>query len=353
MTCPNCGFENMKNQTVCFRCGGKLVWDGPTGARHFQPPRAGRIGRSRRSFERFMRMFAAGGAFLGGIRAVGRVFGVWRRISRTNLAALFLSIVPGAGQIYLGKYLLGPMFLLVSSALLMRILQAGPFTTIHLLLTILITVHMLAALLALEPRKVCKSFLESLALWLPVILVLTVIYNSITFVPRGRSFQIISNGLGEGGITRGDVLSLRADWQPKPGQLVLIDTESLGRVVPIAPQGGWVGRVYAIWLGGAATSLAIDGDGRVTINQRRLKPRLEESLRNNFRRFELFAGSDRFLAIPCAPLPEVSDEVLRECLEYPDYAVMGVLEARNGHRQGIHAIAPIGIYLEDDGQGND
>lgn len=93
MICRSCGFANMKNMTVCARCGAKLAWDGKIRKEDFRPRRLSlweRLHhRQRRRFPSLSRLY----------RLCGGFFSLCTRIPRKNRAWALASILPGMGQI--------------------------------------------------------------------------------------------------------------------------------------------------------------------------------------------------------------------------------------------------------------
>ncbi|MDR3038616.1 MAG: hypothetical protein LBV21_04940 [Candidatus Adiutrix sp.] len=112
LACPACGFENLPRSLICARCGGQLVWAGPTDSAYFQPPRAGR----NKFFYQWRLFWRAHGprpgwrpAFrLGDWAALVRAVPAaarqgWQNLPRRRREAVGLSLLPGLGQIIRGE----------------------------------------------------------------------------------------------------------------------------------------------------------------------------------------------------------------------------------------------------------
>lgn len=187
LTCPACGFENMRGSLVCARCRGRLVWDGSGDKDDFQPPRAGR-GKTRRRLLFFLRAKTharharATSArsfrpdFTKLIEAAAVFSRGWRRLPFANKLAAALSLVPGLGHAVLGQFgqaaarflgwlaILGSMVAIYSNDPSLFVYLAGPMWIGAL------AVHILTAVSAAVPdyRRADRE-LQSVAIMIAVI----------------------------------------------------------------------------------------------------------------------------------------------------------------------------------------
>lgn len=115
LTCPSCGFENMKGSQVCARCRARLVWDGPKNRTDFQPPRAA-TNKSRRQTLFALRAKMQSRANPKGlldrspetvVRGAFSPLRGWSLLPFGHKLAAVLSIIPGLGQVSQGRHVQG------------------------------------------------------------------------------------------------------------------------------------------------------------------------------------------------------------------------------------------------------
>ena len=175
MTCRSCGFENMKNSTVCARCGAKLVWDGPARKRDFRPRRAG-SGLVRRMGIRFRRLWNR-------LAETVPAIGLFRRIPRENARRARASVVPGLGLLMAGKTLRAAgAFAIWTLALATTVIGArrGVFIATYGL-GIMALVHSYAIVAALNPAEFCRTTKEARLIALLLATAVFVVYTVVAY----------------------------------------------------------------------------------------------------------------------------------------------------------------------------
>lgn len=180
MTCRSCGFENMKRNTVCARCGAKLVWDGPVRKRDFTP-KTGANGPISRFFKH--------PAFIGGrlrrrLSGIVSTLGIFRRIPRENLRHGYASIVPGLGLFQAGRkkhaaaYMISWALVLLLTLLGTRMqvpaAQFGP--------GVLALLHTFSIIAALHPADFCRTNGEARLVALAVAIAVLIVYAFATYL---------------------------------------------------------------------------------------------------------------------------------------------------------------------------
>jgi hypothetical protein len=101
MTCRSCGFNNMKNASVCARCGAKLRWEGPVRRRDFVPGRSGFLVRLNRWLDHAPAPPVRETRRRRGFRALVHA------APKRNILWWILSIAPGLGHIVQGRRVRG------------------------------------------------------------------------------------------------------------------------------------------------------------------------------------------------------------------------------------------------------
>jgi hypothetical protein len=165
MTCPACGFENLRRSQVCAHCGAKLIWDGPSDREYFIPPRAGRskiVYPLRLFFQRVViPPLLAMTEICAGLRQALRQG--WRGLPEARRRAAVLSVIPGLGHFFLRAVFPGIGLLAVWLAIVIYFffLRAAwsrlfLFSAAMLWLAAML-VHVLAVVSAAGPDRHCRT----------------------------------------------------------------------------------------------------------------------------------------------------------------------------------------------------
>ncbi|MCC8190763.1 MAG: hypothetical protein LIP77_09035 [Planctomycetes bacterium] len=175
MSCPSCGFENLKSAASCGRCGAKLIWEGRFRKLDFQPPRAPRrlgAGWQRRIDSWLTRL--AGGRL--------SALAVFRRIPPDAWLRGLASAVPGLGIVLGGQVAVGLAFFGVWLVVFLLMLALYPGLFFAIAPSLLALIHVGSVTRAMRPLEFCRTTWEYRVFALAVLAAVLVVYLAI-FLP--------------------------------------------------------------------------------------------------------------------------------------------------------------------------
>lgn len=211
MRCPACQFENLPGLTACARCGSPLE----LAAVAIAPPRASRL----RVRTRLRRTWHTYGVPVLELRSMLRPLG-YLQVAPIPWGAVLRSLVPGWGQMHVGRRRLGWWLLGTWAALLLLQLPVIGSGYAWLCLYLALSVHAAAVLLFFGDNLAYERRWMRMAFGLTVVLGLYTLCYRPTLWLTGRFATVVPlSSFTEGTVlNRGDVILVEGPWL-RPAQL--------------------------------------------------------------------------------------------------------------------------------------
>ncbi|MDR1533866.1 MAG: hypothetical protein LBU64_02015 [Planctomycetota bacterium] len=253
----------MRGLVACARCGAKLVWDGPTGRRHFLPPRA-----EKGILPRLLALARAGLRRAGVVRFLNSLDfpGFWRKIPGPDFKTVVLSLIPGLGNVRRGGFITGGLWFSLWLALCYYWFYYSPGYLFFIYAAVLLHLASLAS--ASRPGRFCRGK-EWAHFLLPPAAIFYALYSAAVMaaLPFKPIFIHYPGNFPQTGIPRGSDLEIRLGGaNPQPGDLVIVEPAfDSGRA-------GAVRGLLAVWLAGPGGEVEYSG-GVLRVDGMEVAPR--------------------------------------------------------------------------------